>query len=564
MGKIILSTEMCEQFLLELQQSTKTFKETLKNAQAAISIVADVLSIGVFDLSMSAPVSAFSPDGIETVENLYQWGGGVEESFLTQRFAAGSQGSVSMVIYPRSGRLWSEDERYTLKFIASQMFFTVNQGRVAALLKRTQITDELTGLWNSSGLLWEGDRLIREGSITDYSAVYFNIKNFRYINKMSDYVTGNEVLVRYVSIIKKIIGVDEIFARLGGDHFVALVRREREDELIRFLADVPVTMEIALRVHHFHFAAVAGVYRIDEETKSMTDVIASVTAAYYNAKQLRYQDVTYYKKEFMTKELDEKEIAVIFPGALARGEFHVYYQPKVNVFTNEICGAEALVRWMHMGRVIGPDEFIPVLERDCSVCRLDFYVLESVCRRIRQWLQEGKKVPRISVNFSRWHLLNKGVVDDIMRVIKRCGIDTKYLEIEVTETTNVEDFEMLSTAVRQMKQNGIVTSVDDFGTGYSSLNLIKNLEADVLKIDKSFLESGGSQALEREQKLLQNIVKMAADLNLEVLAEGVETVEQRDYLKSIHCHMAQGYLYDRPLPVEQFEQRILDGQKYVV
>lgn len=564
MGKIILSTEMCEQFLLELQQSTKTFKETLKNAQAAISIVADVLSIGVFDLSMSAPVSAFSPDGIETVENLYHWGGGVEESFLTQRFAAGSQGSVGMVIYPRSGRIWSEDERYTLKFIASQMFFTVNQGRVAALLKRTQVTDELTGLWNSNGLLWEGDRVIREGSITDYSAVYFNIKNFRHINKMSDYVTGNEVLVRYVTIIKKFIGVDEIFARLGGDHFVALVRKEREGELIRFLADVPVTMEIALRVHHFHFAAVAGVYRIDEETKSMTDVIASVTAAYYNAKQLRHQDVTYYKKEFMTRELDEKEIAVIFPEALARGEFHVYYQPKVNVFTNEICGAEALVRWMHMGRVIGPDEFIPVLERDCSVCRLDFYVLENVCRRIRQWLQEGKKVPRISVNFSRWHLLNKSVVDDIMRVIKRCGIDTKYLEIEVTETTNVEDFEVLSAAVRQMKQNGIVTSVDDFGTGYSSLNLIKNLEADVLKIDKSFLESGGSQALEREQKLLQNIVKMAADLNLEVLAEGVETVEQRDYLKSIHCHMAQGYLYDRPLPVEQFEQRILDGQKYVV
>lgn len=564
MGKNLLNTEKCENMLTVLQRTTKTFKEVLTAAKTAVFMVADELSIGALDLTVSAPVSAYSLKAADVTENLYLWDGNVDSSFLVYRYATDNNGNISVIMYPRQGHVWTEDEQHTLRFVAQQIFASVNQGRSSALLRRTLVTDELTGLPNSNGCMWEGDRIIEEGRIAEYSAFYINVKNFRHINKLADYVTGNEVLVRYVQELKKFIGVDEVLGRIGGDHFVALIRRNRETEFMQFLSDVPVTMEIALKVHHFHFSAVMGIYRMEPDVKSMNDIITAVTAAYYYAKQVRHQDFSYYREDMMTQSLNEKEIAVYFADALAKGEFHVFYQPKVNLLTNEICGAEALVRWVHNGRVISPAEFIPALEKDSSVCQLDFYVLESVCHRIRQWKTEGKKVPRISVNFSRWHLFNVNLVEDIMNIVKRYGVDTKYLEIEVTETTSVEDFETLSDAVRRLKENGIMTSVDDFGTGYSSLNLIKNLQADVLKIDKSFLESGGKEAVEKEQKLLQNIVKMAADLNLEVLAEGVETVEQRDYLKSIHCHMAQGYLYDKPLPVEQFEQRLQYGQAYCI
>lgn len=274
-----------------------------------------------------------------------------------------------------------------------------------------------------------------------------------------------------------------------------------------------------------------------------------------------------FQKEMYTRMFKEKEVAMSFNYALTHGEFVPFYQPKVLLKNNQLCGAEALCRWFHDGKMVSPMDFVPVLERDGSVCRLDFYILEQVCKDIRRWIDADYTPVKVSVNFSRWHLLNPNISEEILDVIHRYDIDPCLIEIEITETANNEDFIALAKMINTLKKSGMTFSVDDFGTGFSSLSLLKNLSADVLKIDKSFLDvdenySFDDQQDKRNKILFENIIRIANGLNMEVICEGVETTEQKEFLLSLDCDMAQGYYYDKPLPVEQFEKYLTKEYVY--
>jgi EAL domain-containing protein (putative c-di-GMP-specific phosphodiesterase class I) len=225
-----------------------------------------------------------------------------------------------------------------------------------------------------------------------------------------------------------------------------------------------------------------------------------------------------------------------------------------------LVGAEALVRWVRDGKVISPGEFIPVIEQDGSVCKLDFYMLEHVCRDIRSWLSMGIEPVRISVNFSRKHLSNPNLSEDIMRVIEKYDVPVRYIEIEVTETTDEEEQGMLGAFMRKMREYKIATAIDDFGTGYSSFNILRSFPIDVLKIDKSFIDD--ESLTENDGIVLSNIVKMAKELKMDVITEGVENWEQVKFLQDIQCNVVQGFLFDRPMPPMDFEKK-LRGKRYV-
>lgn len=263
----------------------------------------------------------------------------------------------------------------------------------------------------------------------------------------------------------------------------------------------------------------------------------------------------------------EKEITTIFPKALRDMEFKVFYQPKVNLEDNRICGAEALVRWLKDGAIIPPNEFIPVLEREGKICSIDFYVLECVCKNIREWLDKGIEVVRISVNFSKLNLYNRHLTEEILSIMNKYGVENKYIEIELTEMSGYEDYEALCVFVDNMKKCGIKTSIDDFGTGYSSFNLIKDLNTDIIKLDRSFLiniDKGNRQHSRTDEIVIKNIVNMVNELDMEVIAEGVENVEQAEFLKKINCLKVQGFLFDKPLPIEEFEEVLCSKKVYSV
>ena len=258
--------------------------------------------------------------------------------------------------------------------------------------------------------------------------------------------------------------------------------------------------------------------------------------------------------DMMQSILRQKQIMEIFPEALKAREFEVYYQPKVDTMHNRMVGAEALVRWNHEGQVVRPDEFIGILERDDSICSLDRYVFEQVCKHIRHWINHGIEPVRISTNFSRMNLLDSGFVKFIEDTLKHYRLPRKYIEVEITETASESDSELLSRFLNDMHKIGVSTAIDDFGTGYSSLNLLRDFPADVLKIDKSFIDRHTNT--ERGNIVLSNISRMASELNMDIITEGVENWEQVEFLRSINVNFVQGFLFDKPMNVSEFEKRL--------
>lgn len=248
------------------------------------------------------------------------------------------------------------------------------------------------------------------------------------------------------------------------------------------------------------------------------------------------------------------DVLSLFGDALKNEEFLVYYQPKVSLRNYRLAGAEALVRWKHGDKFIFPDQFIPQIEQSGDVCALDFYMLDHVCANMRRWLDQGRRVVKVSVNLSRRHFTDKNLLEKIIQTIDRHNVPHEFLEIELTETTTDVSFSDLRRIVDGLHQEMISTSVDDFGMGYSSMNLIRDLPWDVLKIDKSFLPKNESDR--RQYVMLKHIISLAHDIGLDTIVEGVETIDHVRMLKENSCFLAQGYYFDKPLPLEVFESKL--------
>ncbi len=301
----------------------------------------------------------------------------------------------------------------------------------------------------------------------------------------------------------------------------------------------------------------------EEEEKRiqvLTKLIASFTRR--GPKEYVYDDqpfsqfsYVFWDEDMLQRQEETRQIEKQFLRAITNEEFLVYYQPKVGLKDYSIVGAEALCRWNNGGTIVPPIRFIPILEQSHAICDLDFYMLEHVCMDIRRWLKEGKEVVKTSVNFSRRHMGSNNLVEHILQVIDKYEVPHEYIEIELTETTTDVEFRDLRSVVSGLQVHGVSTAVDDFGVGYSSINLIRELPWDVLKIDKSFLpkEDDPSEKL----LLFKYLIAMAQNLGLECIVEGVETLEQVKILKENHCYLAQGFYFDRPLPREEFETRLL-------
>jgi EAL domain-containing protein (putative c-di-GMP-specific phosphodiesterase class I) len=371
---------------------------------------------------------------------------------------------------------------------------------------------------------------------------------------------GDLVLRQYAKRIQTVLAEDELISRLGGDNFTALIQKTHVHSFLQYMSDIKITVPYLESTKTFDVRARIGICEIQEGHR-IGEVMNATTAALSVAKNSGKGDYIWFKPEMLANSLHDKEISLNFPKALESREFVVYYQPKVTLADNRLCGCEALVRWMRNGKLVPPMEFIPVLEREGSICRLDFYVLETVCQDIRRWALKGIQPVCVSVNFSKAHLHNEHLAEDVIAVLEKYAIDPKYIEIELTEMSGYENYETLSLFVHRMKENGVRTSIDDFGTGYSSLNLLKDLNVDIIKLDKSFLNNVENHG-ENDSIVIRNIVNMVNELNMEVIAEGVETQKQAQFLREISCCMAQGYLFDKPLPHDDFEKRLEDNHVY--
>ena len=392
----------------------------------------------------------------------------------------------------------------------------------------------------------------------NYAYVSCDIVDFKCFNEAYGYDCGNEVLRYIASVWKNSLHKNEAITRISEDQFYMLLQFDTTAGLESRLWDLflKTTEEMWLgKAEKTRLAFQCGIYVIDN-AQTVAVMRARAEMARMQAGKSHGSTIMFYDKENVRKRLKEKELENDIKYAVEENELLVYFQPKFDVISEKVIGAEALVRWIHPKRgMLHPEEFIPLCEENGFICEIDFYVLEEVCKRLKQWEESGSRMLKVSVNFSRMHLCHNDFVEKLKYVLKKYQVDPAYVEIELTESIAYGEVKNLVSVMKQVKAAGFGLSMDDFGSGYSSLNLLREMPLDVLKLDKEFFgeykENSG-----REQKILHHIISMAKDLEITVLAEGVETEQQKDFLKKSQCDIIQGYYYARPMPLDKFTSYI--------
>lgn len=418
------------------------------------------------------------------------------------------------------------------------------------------LVDDLTGLPTKELHKAEAARILQEkGEEEKYAYVACDIIDFKLFNETYGYAYGNVALKHTVAVWLPQLQERELLSRTTQDHFCMLLRyqeeqglKERVLHLLESATEFPVDRENGSHRASFR----CGVYLI--QGKEEINMIRSrADMARKSLEKCQITAVAFYNEEDLAKELEKREMETELQRALAERELAVYFQPKFHILSEKAAGAEALIRWIHPQKgVIPPGSFIPLCEENGFICDLDFYVLEEVCRCMKQWQEEGRKLLKISVNFSRLHLYDAAFVDKLIAVVQRYRLDASMIEIELTESVAYQEMETLLEVMKRIKRAGFGLSMDDFGSGYSSLNLLREMPVDVLKLDKGFLDDCSGDNSSREKRIIAHVISMAKDLEITVLAEGVETVQQKDFLKESRCDMIQGYFYAKPMPTEYF------------
>ena len=517
--------------------------------------VAELANISKIHVTLNTPSSVRDADPHTIERNFVMSEPDAGAVPYVRRMETGEKGLCEFSIYPTSGHVFDREDLSNIDFVIENIFIIIGRARMMQILSEAPMIDGMTGVPNMSGFMRFGNILLAKNTLRNYMGVFVNIKNFKFINQTIGARNGDKLLIAFTQAIRSQLQEDEIIARLGGDNFMILIKKEHEQNFLNYVTHIQLKVNLGPVMRLFDVDIRAGIY-IANDTSSMNDIVTNANTALGLARKSKKEDIVYFHQEMLDRVLHIKQVSNQFRLALQNNEFVVYYQPKVDTETNTVIGCEALVRWIQNDKVTPPMTFIPILEEEGSVCDLDFYVFEQVCKDLRSWMDAGITPVRVSSNFSKVHLVSESLARDIIDIIDKYQVPPELVEIELTEMSSHEDNDALINFVSAMKDAGIYTSIDDFGTGYSSVNLLKDINVDVIKLDRSFLNEMERRS-SKEEIVIRNIINMILELGMDVIAEGVETKGQADFLRNIRCHHVQGYLYDKPIPKSEFEKRLL-------
>lgn len=550
-----------DEFITSLGKFIKTAQTSpdmkQKDTAEAMAEVCRALKVGKIELFIYEN-EASEHLGLYTYHCIYDSGLPCGKEKIEKRFVAIDENIVMYkVSRVDSAESWDTDEKEEIELLIFMISAYSSRNRLQKLSHHLTYFDSELDMYNLRQFMKNIRTLCKEERIDEYAAVYFNLKHFSVVNQQIGRENGTRVMRRYIGLFKDMLDGDELVCRIGGDNFILLLKQEKLDKALDILSGRGINVD-ENRPERIRISATAGVYVIPDMESFIlpTDIMDRVSMAFHLAKSSIKRDVVFFDDALLAKSKLNANITASFPRAIEDHEFIVYYQPKISLNGLKVAGAEALCRWMHNGRLIPPADFIPVLEQGGDICTLDFYMLDTVCRDLRRWLDMGMNAVRVSVNLSRRHLADMDLLEHIVTIIDKYKVPHEYIEIELTETTTDVEFKDLKRTINGLQKTGISTSVDDFGIGYSSLNLIKEIPWNVLKLDKSLLPQKNDNEDIPKSIMFKYIVSMAQEMGLECIAEGVETAEHVSILTESSCDLAQGFYFDRPLPVEEFETRL--------
>ena len=446
------------------------------------------------------------------------------------------------------------DSKRSLAKANMQLKETLEQIRKAENIIEILERDPITNLLTEKAFYEKADKILKENPDQDFDIIAVDIERFKIVNDAFGTAAGNQLLCDLSACLLDVGGGElSLSARIRADLFAVLAPHQEarykslEDNLGKFADSYSLPARIEVK---------AGIYRIEERDISTARMCDRAFIAVESIKGIFSKRLAYYDDSMRRKMLMEQKILDTMVESLLREDFLVYLQPKVQLGTGKMIGAEALVRWRHpeLG-MISPAEFIPVFEKNGFIYSLDMYVCRKACEILERWKATGMHGIPIAVNVSRMDIYHGDLPEQFGKLIETYGLKPQDLHLEITESAYISDSQQLLAVVERLRDSGFVVEMDDFGSGYSSLNMLSELPVDVLKLDLKFLRTGTDAG--RRHRIMQAVIDLAHTLHLLVIAEGVETKEESLLLEEMGCQYAQGYYYGRPVPENEFEKRFL-------
>lgn len=454
-------------------------------------------------------------------------------------------------------------------YIPKPVHFSVLRQRVSRLLhagkaekhiRRLAYHDSLTGLANRAHFNGRLEELLnRPAEENEMLAILFlDLDRFKLVNDTLGHDVGDLLLKAVAERLLGTVRSGDLVARLGGDEFTIILERVASADVVARVADKICRILSAPFVfsgQEIYVTASIGISMYPTDAKDAQTIIKHADTAMFKAKD-NGGGYIFYAEGMEAEACQILGLETELRQALDKDEFRLYYQPQADLKTGEIVGAEALIRWQHPERgIVAPGFFIPQAEETGLIINIGDWVLNEACRQIQDWQTRGYKVPRISVNLSRRHLEVKGVIERIDKLLKQSSVPPHLLELEITESAIMRQAEEMISILHQLKEMDLHLAIDDFGIGYSSLNYLKRFPLDRLKIDRSFVNDITTDP--EDAAIITAIMALARSLRLEVVAEGVETEAQKNFLRQQNCDIMQGYYLEKPIPAEDFEERYL-------
>lgn len=422
-------------------------------------------------------------------------------------------------------------------------------------LRTTAFFDPLTGLFNRHAFMHNARRVIDENPLTEFALMNLNIGSFKTVNDLMGRDVGDKVLIAIADALRGLFTGNGVFARFFADKFIVLTPySERAVHPQTVLETVQRTLKASGLIPH-EMQYYIGVYRVTDRGMSVENMADRAAIACRSVNGSFREHIAYYDEKMRQSMLEEQEICDESHRALQNGEFIVYYQPIYGIKAKRFTSAEALVRWNHPTKgMISPGKFVPVFEKNGFIAELDLYVLEQVCKYMKRRRDAGLPDFPVSVNISRMSLYNPNLFETISEITDRYNIDPKYFRIEITESAYNDNPALLLETIDKLRDKCYPVLMDDFGSGYSSLNTLKDIPIDILKLDMKFMQ--GFEKNGKVGTIVTSVARMAKWLNIPMLAEGVETKEQFDFLSSVGCAYIQGFYFSRPVCEEEFSRLI--------
>lgn len=432
-------------------------------------------------------------------------------------------------------------------------------------MKKLAYTDYLTELPNRTAFTEMLDNIMLTIRSEEIIAIMdIDIDNFKNINDSLGHSYGDELLIDVTYRLKQAMDENDYLARIGGDEFIVLSQNLQDtvtfEDKIKKIKNV-FSYPFVLSTKEYFVTVSIGVAFAPKDGKTSSALIKNVDSAMYVAKANGKNTHAYFDYSFNMKLTEKIETQSELRKALERDEFVLFYQAQMDLETKQVVGFEALIRWNHPTKgIIAPDEFIYIAEETGLIIPIGKWVLRTACQQLKQWSDEFPDV-KMAVNLSGRQFKDRDIVKIVCDVIDEIGINPKNLELEITETIALDDIEYTISTIQELKKIGVEFSLDDFGTGYSSMNYLKRLPVNNLKIDKSFLDTVMEDTC--DQKIIQTIITLARNLDLYVIAEGVESFDQESFLKEANCDKAQGFLYSKPVP-KDMASKFLKNQDFLM